>query len=471
MKKTILLVLLITGSLSFIYADIHLPSIISDNMVLQRNSQARIWGKTDTGSLLKITTGWNGKEYKVSVDKEGKWELFVETTEAGGPYNMTIESKKEKKVLQNIFLGDVWICSGQSNTEMPVKGFTGQPVENSIDAIIESQSYPSIHMYTAKQTPALTPQEDVAGQWEQASVSTTGDFSAIGYFFAKTLQDVLKIPIGIVHFSWGGSSIETWMSKENLKKYDHIDLSNIEIHPQVPQQIPTLLYNGMLLPVVNYSVKGFIWYQGESNIPVYQHYTSLFTDLVSEWRDLFGGGEELPFYFVQIAPFQYDDPMKRESAYLREAQMKCLDAVPNTGMAVTLDAGELQCIHPAKKEIVGKRLAYQALNKAYNYENIPCDGPVMSDIEIKEDKLIVSFKNAEHGLYPMFVELEGFEVAGEDKKYFPAKAVVTNFWNKIEVSSIEVERPRYVRYGFRNYVKGSLYNAYGLPAGSFRSDK
>lgn len=471
MKKTILLAILLAGFLSFTYAGIRLPSVISDNMVLQRNSQARIWGKGDTNSTLKITTGWNEKEYIVSVDKDGKWEMFVETTEAGGPYTVTIESKKEKKVLQNILLGDVWVCSGQSNTEMPVKGFTGQPVENALDAIVESQKYPSIHVYTATQTPALTAQEDVAGQWEQASVSTTGDFSAIGYFFAKTLQDVLNIPIGIVHFSWGGSSIETWMSKDQLQKYPHLDLSHIEIHPHVPQQIPTLLYNGMLLPLANYTVKGFIWYQGESNIPTYQHYTSLFSDLVSEWRDLFAGGEELPFYFVQIAPFQYDDPMKRESAFLREAQMKCLEAVPNTGMAVTLDAGELQCIHPANKEIVGKRLAYQALHKTYQYQKIPCDGPVLGEIEMLEDKLIVHFKNAEHGLYPMFVELEGFEIAGEDKNFVPAKAVVTNFWNKLEVSSEEVEKPRYVRYGFRNYVKGSLYNAYGLPAGSFRSDQ
>lgn len=350
-------------------------------MVLQRNSQARIWGKADKNSALKIKTSWNNKEYKVSANKEGKWELFVETIEAGGPFSITIESKKEKKVLHNILLGDVWVCSGQSNTEMPVKGFTGQPVENSLDVIIESESYPTIHMYTAKQTPALTPQEDVAGHWEQASASTTGDFSAIGYFYAKTLQDVLKIPIGIVHFSWGGASIETWMSENKLKKYGHIDLSNIEIHPHAPQQIPTLLFNGMLSPLANYSVKGFIWYQGETNIPTYQYYTSLFADLVSEWRALFANGEELPFYFVQIAPFQYDGSQKRESAFLREAQMKCLEVVPNTGMAVTLDVGELQCIHPAKKEIVGKRLAYQALNKTYNFKNIPCDGPVLGDIE------------------------------------------------------------------------------------------
>lgn len=440
-------------------------------MVLQRNSQARIWGKADKNSALKIKTSWNNKEYKVSANKEGKWELFVETIEAGGPFSITIESKKEKKVLHNILLGDVWVCSGQSNTEMPVKGFTGQPVENSLDVIIESESYPTIHMYTAKQTPALTPQEDVAGHWEQASASTTGDFSAIGYFYAKTLQDVLKIPIGIVHFSWGGASIETWMSENKLKKYGHIDLSNIEIHPHAPQQIPTLLFNGMLSPLANYSVKGFIWYQGETNIPTYQYYTSLFADLVSEWRALFANGEELPFYFVQIAPFQYDGSQKRESAFLREAQMKCLEVVPNTGMAVTLDVGELQCIHPAKKEIVGKRLAYQALNKTYNFKNIPCDGPVLGDIEQLEDKLIVNFENAKHGLYPMFVELEGFEIAGADKNFYPAKAIVTNFWNKLEVSSKEVKNPKYVRYGFRNFVKGSLYNAYGLPAGSFRNDR
>ena len=469
MRKLLLLLCLLT-SYSISYAQIELPSIIGDNMVLQRNSKAKIWGKTQKNKPVEVSVSWNNKKYKTTAKEDGKWEVLVDTQEAGGPYTITIKSNKDSKTLTNILLGDVWVCSGQSNMEMPVKGLMGQPVKNSLDAIIESESFPQIHMYTAKQVPALSPQDDVPGEWAQASIETTGDFSAVGYFYAKALHQVTKIPIGMVHFSWGGASIETWMSKNALNKYEHVDLDNIEIHPSVPQQIPTLLYNGMLMPLTNFTVKGFIWYQGETNIPNYHQYTSLFSDLVYEWRALFNGGEEMPFYYVQIAPFQYDGPDKRESAFLREAQLKCLDVVPNTGMAVTMDKGELECIHPSEKEIVGKRLAYQALAKTYGYESFSCDGPLVDNVEEKEGKLLVRFKNADLGLYPMFKNLEGFELAGENKEFYPAKAVVPNFGNVLEVSSDDVPSPKYVRYGFRNYLTGSLYNGEGLPASSFRTD-
>ena len=313
------------------YATVKLPTVLSSNMVLQQNEKVCLWGSAKANSTVTIKPSWSGKATKTQVDKNGKWVAYVETAKAGGPYSITFDDG-EKLTLNNILLGDVWICSGQSNMEMPLKGFTGQPVKESLKFITESQGYPEVRMYTGKQTASLSEESDNQGSWEQASIQNAPQFSAIGYFYAKELYDVLKTPIGMIHVSWGGASIESWMSE------------------------------------------GFIWYQGESNIGNYKEYASLFSDMVKEWRNLFKAGEKLPFYYVEM------------------------------------------------------------------------------------------------GLYPMYVELPGFEVAGNDGKFYTAKAVVNQFGNTMEVWSDQVEAPEYLRYAFKNYIQGSLYNGSGLPASSFRTD-
>lgn len=451
------------------YATVKLPTVLSSNMVLQQNEKVCLWGSAKANSTVTIKPSWSGKATKTQVDKNGKWVAYVETAKAGGPYSITFDDG-EKLTLNNILLGDVWICSGQSNMEMPLKGFTGQPVKESLKFITESQGYPEVRMYTGKQTASLSEESDNQGSWEQASIQNAPQFSAIGYFYAKELYDVLKTPIGMIHVSWGGASIESWMSEETLKMYPNVNLNDRRVDAPYPQQVPTLLYNGMLRPISNYTIKGFIWYQGESNIGNYKEYASLFSDMVKEWRNLFEAGEKLPFYYVQIAPFQYENPENTGCALLRESQLKCLSLIPNSGMAVTMDKGELTCIHPSEKEIVGQRLAYQALRKTYGFNQLPCDGPTFKSMKLQDKKLIVTFDNAEMGLYPMYVELPGFEVAGNDDKFYPAKAVVNQFGNTMEVWSDQVEAPEYLRYAFKNYIQGSLYNGSGLPASSFRTD-
>ncbi|SHE81352.1 sialate O-acetylesterase [Mariniphaga anaerophila] len=468
MKRILFIIVVVLTNMTTLHANVILPSVIGDNMVLQRDAEVCLWGKSNRHTTIEVTTSWDNKVYKTTVDQAGNWTVKIKTIQAGGPYSICFDDG-EKTVLSDVFLGDVWVCSGQSNMEMPLKGFTGQPVENSLNAIIESEQYPEIRMYTGIKTPALTPQDDVEGSWKQASIKESGKFSAVGYFYAKTLYQALHIPIGMIHVSWGGASIEAWMSKDILRMYPNIKLDNLNLDSPHPQQVPTLLYNGMLRPVSKYTIKGFIWYQGETNIPNYDQYTSLFPDMVKEWRVLFGD-ENLPFYYVQIAPFVYSGKDKEESAFLRESQLKCTTIIPNSGMAITLDKGEQSCIHPAEKEIVGQRLAYQALAKTYQFENFPCDGPNLESVNIEQNKMILAFKNAEIGLYPRLVELEGFQIAGKDGKYVTAKAVVNNFGNTIEVWSDDVKEPYYVRYGFKNFLKGSLFNAHGLPASSFRTD-
>ena len=468
LKRMIVACCLLTTAY-FSYATVKLPTVLGNNMVLQQNEKVCLWGSAKPSAEVTIKTSWNNKKYRTQADKHGKWEVYVETTQAGGPYNITFDDG-EKVTLNNILLGDVWICSGQSNMEMPLKGLLGQPVKESLKFITEAQKYSEIRMYTGKQTASLTEEFDNQGSWEQASIQHAPQFSAVGYFYAKTLYDVLKTPIGMIHISWGGASIESWMSEETLKLYPNIKLKDRKLNTPHPQQVPTLLYNGMLHPISNYTIKGFIWYQGETNIGNYKEYTSLFQDMVKEWRNLFKMGEKLPFYYVQIAPFQYDNPENIGCALLRESQLKCSSLIPNSGMAITMDKGELTCIHPSEKEIVGQRLAYQALRKTYNFKQLPCDGPTFDSMKLQDKKLIVTFNNAEMGLYPMFVELPGFEVAGNDGKFYPAKAMINQFGNFVEVWSNQVEHPVHWRYAFKNYIKGSLYNGSGLPASSFRTD-
>ena len=468
MRKSLLAFVMLLN-VCLLKAEVRFPSVIGDNMVLQQNKKVCLWGTAKANSKLTVIPSWNSKKYQTHSDSDGHWTIEIETTHAGGPYSITFNDG-QTTTLENILLGEVWICSGQSNMEMPLKGFSGQPVKNSLHDIVESQQYPQIRMYTAKQTPALSPQSDVVGSWEQSSITHAPQFSAVGYYYAKALHQALHVPIGMIHVSWGGASIESWMGKETLRMYPEINLDAVTLNTPLPQQTPTLLYNGMLRPVSNFTVRGFIWYQGETNIPNYKKYVSLFPTMVNEWRKLFKGGEKMPFYYVQIAPYQYGGNDKAESAFLRESQLRCASIIPNSGMAVTMDKGEEKCIHPAEKEIVGERLAYQALAKTYQFKNLPCDGPVFQSLKKENNKLLLTFDHAEMGLYPMYVELPGFEVAGEDGTFYPAKAIVNQYGPTLELSSDQIKTPVYVRYGFKNFLQGSLFNGNGLPASSFRTD-
>lgn len=465
MKKIISLIILLIFPLININAKVILPSIISDDMVLQRNSKVKIWGQTKTSSFVYITPSWSGEKVEAKVDKDGNWVAYISTSDAGGPYTIKI-SDGEELLLKNILLGDVWLCSGQSNMEMPIKGFVGQPIEKSMDAIIGSLEYPQVRMFNFKRTSSPLPQENINGSWLIPSLENTPNFSAVAYFFARTLNRVLGIPIGIIHSSWGGSTIEAWMSKDNIKKYPQYKPEEIISMAKAPNRKPTMLFNAMIYPLRNISVKGFTWYQGESNITNYNQYHDLFADMVKEWRNLFYNTADKPFYYVQIAPYQYPLEKQGLSPYMREAQASCLD-VPNTGMVLTIDIGLKNGIHPMKKEDVGKRLAYQALAKTYN-KSVPCDGPTLKSINKENERFILEFENADGGLTPIGQRLDGFEIAGEDGKFIPANAIVR--LNKVNVWNSSIKNPKYIRYAFKDYPVVSLFNNFGLPAAPFRTD-
>lgn len=451
---------------SSLHAKVELPSILSDNMVLQQNSYVKLWGRSTPGGKVKIKTSWNNEEKKAMVNKDGYWEILVETTSAGGPYNIQFNDGEEL-VLSEIYLGEVWFCSGQSNMEMPVKGFLSQPVENSLQTILESEDYPQIRFFTVKKTPALEPQSNVSGKWDIASIRNTGNFSAVAYFFALELHKRLKVPVGIIHASWGGATIDTWMSKESLSYIEEIDLDKINIKSKNPQTEPTLLYNGMLMPVSKYTIRGALWYQGENHKNMPGLYRKLFPVMVKSWRNLFGQNE-FPFYYVQIAPYKYQGSERLESAYLREVQLKSLGMIPNSGMVVTMDIGDEHNIHPPQKGEIGFRLALLALSKTYGYE-VPCEGPVLIAKEAKDNKIILTFEHADTGLIFRHDKPTGFEICDESHVFTPAQ-VKHIASNKLEVWSDSVESPIHVRYCFRNYVEGTLMNAYGLPASPFRTD-
>jgi len=448
-------------------AKITLPSVLGNHMVLQQNTNAALWGKAEQDSKITVYTSWNKARYKTTVDKDGNWQLLVKTTQAGGPYIIKL-SDGENLLLTDVYLGEVWFCSGQSNMEMPVKGFVAQPVNNSLQTIIESEDYPQIRFFTAKQTPAAEPQFNVAGKWDVASIKTTGNFSATAYFFALKLHKRLKVPVGMIHASWGGASIETWMSKETLSQVEEVDLQNINANSKSPQVEPTLLYNGMLMPVSKYTIRGAIWYQGENNKNKPKLYAKLFPLLVKNWRTLFSQ-TEFPFYYVQITPYKYQGGERLESAYLREVQLKSQYVIPNSGMAVTMDIGSLNSAHPADKQSVGQRLSLIALAKTYGYK-LPYKGPEYKSKEIKGNKIVLTFNYADNGLIFKNEQMTGFQISGDSLDFVDAQ-VKRIAKDRLEIWSDLVANPVHVRYCFKNFAVGTLMNCYGLPASSFRTDE
>ncbi len=673
MKLIILLVVLISviKPQSMEKHSIVMPAIFSDNMVLQQNTQAPLWGKAEPGETVYVNCSW-GESAEATVDNDGIWQAKVKTPEAGGPYEVKIQIGDSTIEYNNVMSGEVWLCSGQSNMEMPMEGWPPYAaVQNSAEEIKEA-NYPEIRIFTVARAVSDKPEFNCLGSWSECNPKTVASFSATAYFFGRDLYKKLNVPIGLIVSSWGGTKIQPWISRKYLSElneykpvlakidssgpiimkmnnwiekhpsinvsdkgpmerwkgldfddsicskinfndsgwrtmklptlwestevgeFDGIvwfrkkinipqkwinenltlnlgpiddmdrsyvngalvggteepgyysiprvynvpakivtdtvvtiavrvldnggggglwgDRSKMEIHPQndttdaialsgdwkylpvaelvdnkfylykvqgeefysrpkseisIGPNTPTMLYNGMIAPLLPYSIKGATWYQGESNAnePAdYNNYKILFPLMIKNWRADWEEGN-FPFYYVQIAPFDYGNTSK--SYMIREAQLLTL-SVPNTGMAVTLDIGNVDNIHPADKQDVGKRLALWALTKTYD-EDVKYSGPLYKAMKTEDDKIVISFDYADDGL--VLKPINGnnnFLIAGADSNFVKADVKIDG--NKLIVYNNEIKNPVAVRYAWSNTAEATLFNKEGLPASTFKTD-
>lgn len=651
MKKwvTIVILAILVGSVN---ADVKLPAIFGDDMVLQQKSTVAVWGQADIGEKVEVSGSWMKSAVSAKAGKDGKWQVKIKTPADGGPFTLTVKGKNTI-TLQNILIGEVWVCSGQSNMEWSV-----QSVDNARQEI-QNADFPQIRLFTVKKVTAMRPQADCTGQWQVCSPKTIASFSAAGYFFGRQIHQKLNVPVGLINTSWGGTPAQAWTSEKTINSFpayksmlekiektqqlpDEVraknetlqnekaiadweakiaaidpgtqqnwqdpkadlsdwkemeqprewtgtELENIdgivwfrrvtnlppswaktdmELHlgpiddidtvwvngvkiastanralprrytipssalhtgpnviavrivdasgkggfrgdetqmrigpvgadietcatmaktwkykvsltdkplPKTPainadrfnQHSPTALFNGMISPLVGFGIAGAIWYQGESNKERPAEYAALFPAMIADWRTHWNIGD-FPFYWVQIAPYAYENGQLGGSAYLREAQMKSLKSVKNGGMAVTMDIGTEKDIHPKNKLDVGKRLALWALAKTYGQKDLAFSGPMYKSMRVEGQKIRLYFDNVYGGLLARDGHLSDFIIAGKDQKFVPAQAVIDG--DTIVVSSDQVQKPVAVRYAWSNWVKGTLFNKEGLPASSFRTD-
>jgi len=468
-RRSFLAAALLSGCAA-LHAKVEMPSFFSDNMVLQQKAKVALWG-TATGKKVTVTASWT-KEKTVAVpDSDGKWSVRLETPQAGGPYELYFNDG-EKKVIRNVLIGEVWFCSGQSNMDMPMRGWKGQPIEHSTEFIMTARPELPVRIIDFRNTKSKTPIFTTDANWKEHTPETVYNASATAYFFARKLQEILQVPVGIITADWGGSSIEAWMSREILEKdfageFNTAQLDTTDIE-KLNQRSPSVLYNGMLSPLFPFTFKGMLWYQGEANRGRHKQYERLQPRFVQMLRDEFEN-PEAPFYFVQIAPYKYGDPDGFKSGYFYESQQKTLSLIPRSGMAPTVDIGDYNFIHPPKKKEVGERLAMLALVNDYGLQGVNPVAPTYESVEFKDGKAIVRINTDKGvGLIPAKVPVGGFEIAGSDRIFH--KAAAEALGNEVTVSSPEVRNPVAVRYCFRAWGQGSLYNSNGIPLLPFRTD-
>ena len=464
MRRIILAFIALCGLNS--QAKVTLPKFFSDNMVLQQQSECNIWGKTDKGKTISITTSWDNKTQKAAADKDGRFEIKVKTPEAGGPYKITFKDG-DVVTLENVMIGEVWICSGQSNMEMQMKGFKQQPVEGTTEELLRCKDS-KLRLFTVKRHVSLSPEYDVTGQWSEANSASVRDFSATAYYFGRALRATLDVPVGLIVTSWGGSACEAWMKADWLKAFPKVKQTITEEDvKKLQQRCPTALYNGQLHPLIGYTMKGAIWYQGEDNVPRYDYYAPLLKAMVEGWRADWKQGE-FPFYYCQIAPYDYSLIKWKDSQYLREQQMKAEEIITNARMAVLMDAGLEYGIHPRKKRQAGERLALLALSNTYGVKGLP-EFAKYKEVTFQNDTCVISFDRSKEWVYfEHGTTSKNFEVAGPDKVFHPAtKAWVSR--NHVYLTCDEVKNPVAVRYAFKDCAEGDLMHD-GLPVSSFRTD-
>ena len=468
MKNTILafLTVFLFFSYNTSFAKIKLPSIIASNMVLQRNTSVKIWGWATPGEKISIKASWISEILKITASENGRWEIAIKTTLSKESQSIQLKSSESNINLENILFGEVWVCSGQSNMRMPLKGYTGQPTFEGNLSVATSKNT-NLRLFSITENGSPSPLDSVSNykKWEIATPETSKNFSAVAYFYGKQLQAILDVPVGLIMTSWGGTRIQPWMSKEAIAPF--LELNEVKKDTtEKYKRIPSAIFNAMINPITSYTIKGAIWYQGETNRNEPKIYQKLLPEMVKDWRKQWNIGD-FPFYYVQIAPNKYVD--KSKSQYLREAQLKALDFIPNSGMAVLSDIGSDVTIHPPRKKEVAERLLFIALNKTYGMKDVDCTGPVYKSMTEKEGALLLSFDAAETGIFSPETELSNFEIAGEDKIFYPAKAEIIAH-KQVKVSSLDVKVPVAVRYGWYNWFEGTLYDNNMLPASSFRTD-
>ena len=467
MRKIICVICVICGlSLN---AKVKLPQFFSDNMVLQQQTECNLWGKADANKDVIIITSWDNEEYVAKADSKGDFKVKVKTPKAGGPYYIAFSDGSEMLELNNILIGEVWICSGQSNMEMLMKGYKAQPVEGAAEELLSCNDN-ELRLFYGKRLASLEPQQDLAGSWLPANAASVREFSATAYFFGKALRKTLGVPVGLICTAFGGSACEAWMQADWLKAFPKVQQTITEEDvKKLQQRCPTALYNGQLKPLIGYGIRGAIWYQGEDNVPRYDFYAPLMARMIQGWRSEWKQGV-FPFYYCQIAPFDYSvtDWALYNSALLREQQQKVETMVENCRMAVLMDTGIKDVIHPRKKRLAGERLAILALSNTYDIKGLP-DFAKYKEVEFKNDTAVVAFDRSKEWVYfENGSTSENFEVASSDKVFHPATKVWVNR-NRVYVICNDVKKPVAVRYAFKDWVVGDLMHD-GLPVSSFRSD-
>ena len=463
--------------------------IFSDNMVLQQQSNAPIWGWAEPNAKVVVKASWASKAYTAKADAEGAWQVEVATPAYGGPYIVNVSSGKEHVELKDVLIGEVWICSGQSNMEMPISGYVrySQPVEKSVETCLDALKYgDKIRIFTVAKNPQdkAAAKDLLSGEWQKASFASCADCSAVAYHFAHTLNNAIDIPVGVVIAAWGGTAIRPWTPRDSYEKcakalVDEGLMSEEEYSARIAYSKPYKnrptcagsLYNGMIHPIKGYKARGFLWYQGCTNKKDYKFYDRLQATMVARWREEWGDKEaKMPFYYVLIAPFW---GKSKENTFARgyfvENQASATKIIPNSDYASTECFGAKHSIHPAKKREVGQQLALLALDRDYGVEGIDAGTPKLVKVTLKERSYILEYAKGKGLMVPPYDEALGFEIAGEDKLFYPATARV--WGNKIVVNvPDEVATPQALRYSFRNYGEGNIRSRFDFPLAPFRTD-
>lgn len=441
-------------------AEIRLPSIFSDHMVIQQGERIPVWGWADPG--VRVTVQLGNRKRSTRADDQGNWRVVLPPFRTGGPRMQLVVSGDNTVTINDVLVGEVWVCSGQSNMQWTVQASSDS------DSIIAAADYPNIRMFTVRRETAEEPQVDCEGSWVVCSPDTVAGLSAVGFHFARELYHDLDVPIGMIHTSWGGTPVEAWTTIETLQSdplYEQI-IDRAEKEMIRVEYRAAHLYNAMIAPLIPYRIKGAIWYQGEANVAHAWQYRELFPAMIGDWRREWGEGD-FPFYFVQLAPFRYQRRDPRECAELRDAQVGAL-SLPNTGMAVLMDIGNPGNIHPRNKHDVGRRLALWALAKDYG-RDIVYSGPLYESMEVEGNRIRVSFSHTGSGLKTSDGEAPShFQIAGIDRKFVEAEARLEG--DSMVVWAEGVSAPVAVRYAWRDDAEPNLFNAEGLPASPFRTD-